>query len=108
MGKMTVADYRLESRAERELWPVTQSHREECVENALIDLRDADPRVRKAARDYLLRVDEANDKKTELEQKRIADEHARKLQYIELLVKLGVVVDDGGPDRDLAKVSSTK
>lgn len=93
-----MADYRLEARAENELWPVSQEHRAKCVDNALVDLRDADPRVRKAAREYLLAVDLANSKKQAIEQRRIEAEHARKLQLIELAVKLGIARNDAGPD----------
>lgn len=90
---MTIAEYRLESRAENNLWPVKDEHRVACVETALVDLRDADPKVRHAARAYLLAVDLANVRKQEAEQKRIAEEHARKLQLIEAAVKLGIVAN---------------
>ncbi len=62
MGTKTVADYKLESRAENNLWPVTDDHRKECVGNALVDLNDENPKVRSAARDYLLAVDKAHSK----------------------------------------------
>jgi hypothetical protein len=91
------SDYRLETRAENGLWPVTQEHRQKTVDSAFRDLDDADPRVVDAARKYLLAVDNANDKKKELEQRRLDSEHARKLQLIELAVKLGIARPDTKP-----------
>lgn len=106
MGTKTVADYKLESRAENNLWPVTDDHRKECVENALVDLNDENPKVRSAARDYLLAVDKANILKQVAEQRRIEAEHARKLQLLELAVKIGIVEDDGRAVGNSASVPS--
>ena len=88
---LTVPEWRLEARSENQNWPVSQEHRQLCVENALVDLKDANPRVRDAARKYLLAVDLANQRKQEMEQKRIDSEHAKKVQLIEYAVKLGLV-----------------
>lgn len=98
----TVPDWRLEARSENENWPVSQDHRRRCVENALTDLQDANPRVRDAARKYLLAVDLANQRKQEAEQKRIEAEHAKKVQLIEYAIKLGLVnnVIDGASCMD--------
>jgi hypothetical protein len=91
----SVADWRLETRSENEGWPITQEHRKEAIDSALEDLRSEKPKVKDAARKYLLAVDLANMKKLESERKRIEAEHARKLQLIETAVKLGLVANVG-------------
>jgi hypothetical protein len=59
-----------------------------------------------AASKVLLAADALNEKKRIAEQKRLDAEHTRKLQLIELAVKLGIAGNDNGTARGLDHVAS--
>lgn len=99
----TVADIRLAGRAINEDWPVTQELRGSLIQQMQDILTAGDPELCIAAAKVLLAADALNAKKREVEQRKLDAEHARKLQLIELAVKLGIARPDpesvGSPDR---------
>lgn len=92
----TVADIKLATRAFNEGWQVSPEIRQAIVAKAFVRATCGDPEVEDKAGKLLLAIDKFNHDCLESERKKIEAEHARKLQLIELAVKLGIVGDDGG------------
>jgi hypothetical protein len=90
----TVADQRLVSRAIREGWPVSEEMKQKLVEQTYKRATGGIAEVEEAATKTLIAMDKRNQDLRAEEQKRIEAEHARKLQLIELAVKLGLAGND--------------
>lgn len=93
MNVETIAD-KLELRAIKEGWPITDEKRNAIIERAMIRARCGDPDTEDKAAKIILAADVVNLKRQQLEQKTIEAEHARKLQLIEAAVKLGLIGDE--------------
>jgi hypothetical protein len=91
----TTADIKLATRAFNQGWKVSPRQRREIVQKAMDRATCGDPDVEDKAGKLLLAIDKFNHAVYESEQKRLDAEHARKLQLIELAVKLGIVVNAG-------------
>ena len=91
-----IADIKLAGRAINEEWPVSSEIRSEVVDKLQFISKHGSPELAIAASRVLLAADALNAKKREAEQRRLEAEHARKLQLIELAVRLGIVDVDGG------------
>lgn len=70
--------------------------RDELVQKLLRVVSLGDPDLTLAATKVFIAMDALNAKKREAEQRRLEAEHARKLQLIELAVRLGVVDSNSG------------
>lgn len=90
----TVADIKLAGRSINNEWPVAADVRQKVVERMAVLAESGEPEIEIAAAKVLLAADLCNERKRVAEQKRLADEHTRKIQLIELAIKLGVVRDD--------------
>lgn len=91
----TIADIKLAGRAINEDWPVDPGLRESVISEMRNILTGGDPELSIAAAKVVLAADAINAKKREAEQRRLDAENARKLQLIELAVKLGITRPDG-------------
>ncbi len=91
----TIADFRLAERAFNEGWDVPKETCQSVVAKATERATCGDPEIEDKAGKLLLAVAKFNHQVHVAEQKRIAEEHARKLQLIELAVKLGIARNDG-------------
>ena len=89
----TAADIRIATRAFNQGWRVSPRQRREIVRRALDRATCGDPDIEDKAGKLLLAIDKFNHSVHQAEQKRLEAEHARKLQLIELAVKLGIVVN---------------
>ena len=103
----TVADIKLAGRAINSDWPVSSKIRESVIEKLLVILETGVPDFQIAASKVLLAADALNEKKRQAEQRKLEAEHARKLQLIELAVKLGIARNDSGADRSTNSGAST-
>ncbi len=99
----TVADQRLVSRAIREGWPVSDEMRATLVEKTFARATSGVPEFEEAATKTIIAMDKRNQELRTEELKRIEAEHARKLQLIELAVKLGLA---GNEQRGVGAVDS--
>lgn len=104
----TVADIKLAGRAINEDWPVSTEHRKFLIEEMISIARGGDPELSIAAAKVVLAADALNTKKQEAEQKRLNAENARKLQLIELAVKLGIARHDGEPAGITDRIASSR
>jgi hypothetical protein len=104
----TVADQRLVARAIREGWPVSEDMKKKLVEKTFARATCGVPEFEEAATKTLVAMDKRNQELRNEELKRIEAEHTRKLQLIELAVKLGIAgneqhatgaIDNGTPAR---------
>ena len=91
----TIADIKLAGRAINEDWPVDPELRESVISEMRNILTSGIPDLSIAAAKVVLAADAINAKKREAEQRRLDAENARKLQLIELAVKLGITRPDG-------------
>lgn len=87
----TAADIKLATRAFNHGWKISPRQRQEIVRRALDRATCGDPDIEDKAGKLLLAIDKFNHSVDQSEQKRLDAEHARKLQLIELAVKLGLV-----------------
>lgn len=87
----TIADLKLVARAVREGWPITDEIRKELVEKTLVRARCEDPKVAAKATDTFLTMDKRNQELRREEERRLAAEHARKLELIKIAVSCGLV-----------------
>lgn len=101
----TIADIKLAARAFNEGWEVPADVRRTIIERAAIRAQCGDPEIEDHAGKLLLAIDKFNHAVLEAEQKRLDAEHTRKLQLIELAVKLGIARHDGEPARITDRVS---
>lgn len=106
MNTDTIAD-KLELRAIKEGWPVTDGTRKQIIERAMLRAACGDPDIEDKAAKIILAADVVNLKRQQIEQKQIEAEHARKLQLIELAVKLGIAGDDSSGAGILDSTAST-
>lgn len=90
-----MADLKLLHRAINGGWNVTDEMKQRVVEQAANLVGDSDPKIALLAMKVLISADSTDDKKALAEQRRQEAEHARKLQLIELAVKLGIAQSDG-------------
>ena len=95
----TVSDIKLATRAFNAGWNVPIDTRKMVVERATMRAQCGDPEIEEHAGKLLLAIDKFNHSVFESEQKRIDAEHTRKLQLIELAVKLGLVSNAGDAAR---------
>lgn len=102
----TVADFKLAERAFNEGWDVPPQTCKVVVQKATERATCGDPEIEDKAGKLLLAVAKFNHQVHVAEQKRIAEEHARKLQLIELAVKLGIARNDGGPNSGADSIAS--
>ena len=90
-----MADLKLLHRAINGGWNVSDEMKQRVVDQAANLVGDSDPKIALLAMKVLISADSADDKKALAEQRRQEAEHARKLQLIELAVKLGIAQPDG-------------
>ena len=90
----TLADLKLLHRAINGGWNVSDEMKQRVVDQAANLVGDSDPKIALLAMKVLISADSADDKKALAEQRRQEAEHARKLQLIELAVKLGIAQPD--------------
>ena len=90
----TLADLKLLHRAINGGWNVSDEMKKKVVDQAANLVGDPDPKIALLAMKVLISADSADDKKALAEQRRQEAEHARKLQLIELAVKLGIAQPD--------------
>jgi hypothetical protein len=106
MEVKTLADIKLVGRSVNEDWPVSPELRETVI-SQLHDLAaSGDPDLAIAASKVIIAADALNIRKREAEQKRLEAEHARKLQLIELAVRVGIIGNDGETARAMDSVAS--
>jgi hypothetical protein len=103
----TIADQRLVGRAIREGWPVSEEMKAQLVQKTFARATCGIPEFEEAATKTIVAMDKRNQELRNEELKRIEAEHARKLQLIELAVKLGIAGNDQHGARALDSVSST-
>lgn len=96
MNIETIAD-KLELRAIKEGWPVTNDCRKTIIDRAMVRAQCGDPDIEDKASKIILAADLVNIKRQQVEQKQIEAEHARKIRLIEAAVQLGLVVDGRQP-----------
>ena len=106
----TINDIRLVGRSIKEDWPVSPEIKAEVVA-ALRDIVSSGvPDLVIPASRVLMAGDLLNQKRRQIEEKKLALEQQRKLELIELAVKLGLVRDDGlaigGMAGDTSRVST--
>ena len=94
MEVKTLADLKLLHRAINGGWNVSDEMKQRVVDQAANLVGDSDPKIALLAMKVLISADSADDKKALAEQRRQEAEHARKLQLIELAVKLGIAQPD--------------
>ena len=104
----TVADQRLVSRAIREGWPVSEEMKKKLVAKTFERATSGVPEFEEAATKTLIAMDKRNQDLRAEELKRIEAEHARKLQLIELAVKLGLAGNDQPGARALDNLPSAR
>lgn len=93
----SVADIKLAGRAINEDWPVFQDDKVEIISQLMKLAKDTtEPELQIAACRTLMMADALNQKRHALREKKLALEHKRKLELIELAHKLGIVGDVGG------------
>ena len=92
--QVELIEQKLEQRALREGWNIPPGKREEVIARTIERATSGIPDVEEQATRTLLAADALALKREMFEQRREEAEHARKLQYIELLIKAGLVVDD--------------
>ncbi len=90
-----LSDIKLAGRSINEDWPVKPELRQSIIDQCQEIAASGDPELALAAMKVVLAADALNTRKREAEQKRQEAEHARKLQLIELAVKLGIAQPDG-------------
>ena len=90
----TLADLKLLHRAISGGWNVTDEMKKKSLENTAKLTEHPDPKIALLATKVLISADSADDKKALAEQRRQEAEHARKLQLIELAVRLGIAQPD--------------
>lgn len=99
-------DIRLISRAIKEDWPVTPEIKAKVV-SALVDIVDSGvPDFVVPASRVLMAGDMLNQRRRAAEEKKLQQEQQRKLELIELAIKLGLVRDDIRTIGGLAKDST--
>lgn len=86
----TKADIRLVGRAMREDWKTTPKRKAEVMEALLDIVRTKDPELTLEVAKVLIKADEANLKRHELELKKQAADDARRLQLLGILKSLPV------------------
>ena len=94
MEVKTLADLKLLHRAINGGWNVTDEMKKKSLANTAKLTEHPDPKIALLATKVLISADSADDKKALAEQRRQEAEHARKLQLIELAVKLGIAQPD--------------
>lgn len=77
-------------------WPVYKEQKESIVEKLMTIVEHGDPDLQIAASRTLMMADALNQKRHELQEKKLALEQKRKLELIELAHKLGIVGHDSG------------
>ena len=82
---------KLELRAIKEEWPITNEKRTEIIERAMVRAQCGDPDIEDKAAKILIAADVVNLKRQQLEQKKLDADHARKLQLIEAAIRLGII-----------------
>lgn len=78
-------------------WPIAREHKESIVDQLLFLIANGKPEIKIAASRTLMMGDALNQKRRALAEKKLALEHKRKLELIELAHKLGIVGNDSGP-----------
>jgi hypothetical protein len=104
----SINDIRLIGRAMKEDWPVSPEIKAEVVEALREIISSGVPDLVIPASRALMAGDALNQRRRALEEKKLAAEQQRKLELIELAVKLGLVRDDrdtiGIVDQDTSRV----
>ena len=98
MNEETLAR-QLEQRALREGWDIPAGKREEVIQRTIERATCGDYEIEEAATRTLIMADALVIKRQQAEQRKLESEHARKLQLIELAVKLGIARNVGSGDR---------
>jgi hypothetical protein len=106
----SINDIRLVGRAMKEDWPVSPEVKAEVVEALRDIIASGVPDFVIPASRALMAGDALNQRRRALEEKKLAAEQQRKLELIELAVKLGLVRDDrdaiGVVAEDASRVSA--
>jgi hypothetical protein len=102
----SINDIRLVGRAMKEDWPVSPEVKAEVVEALREIISSGIPDLVIPASRALMAGDALNQRRRALEEKKLAAEQQRKLELIELAVKLGLVRDDRDAVRVVDKKSS--
>jgi hypothetical protein len=97
---------KLERRAIKEGWPITAEMKQKILEKTYARATCGIPDIEEHATKSIVAMDKRNQELRTEEQRRIEAEHARKLQLLELAVKIGIVGDDGRAVGNSASVSS--
>ena len=101
-------DRQLEQRALKEGWDIPAGKRAEVIRKTIERATCGDFEIEEAATRTLIMADALAIKRQQAEQRRLEAEHARKLQLIELAVKLGIVGNDDGGNRSQDSGPSTR
>ena len=104
--QLEMIEQKLEQRALREGWDIPPGKRKEVIARTIERATSGIPDVEEQATRTLLAADALALKREMFEQRRAEAEHARKLQYIELLVKAGLVVDDNGTTGNVGAIAA--
>ena len=90
-----IRDLRMIQKAMEQRWPIKQEYREALVKRLIRIIADpaSSPREVTAASKALIAADSVNI----ADDRKIQEEHKRKLELIELAHKLGIVGNDSGP-----------
>lgn len=107
MEVKTLADLKLLHRAINGGWNVSDEMKQRVVDQAANLVGDSDPKIALLAMKVLISADSADDKKALAEQRRQEAEHARKLQLIELAVKLGIAQPDSATIGTTDRIASS-
>jgi hypothetical protein len=77
-------------------WPIVREQKETIVDQLMNIIENGPPEMQIAASRTLMMGDALNQKRRQLQEKKLALEHKRKLELIELAHKLGIVGNDSG------------
>lgn len=80
-------------------WPIIREQKETIVDQLMFIIENGPPEMQIAASRTLMMGDALNQKRRALQEKKLALEHKRKHELIELAHKLGIIGDDRGSAR---------
>lgn len=92
----TIADIKLVGRAMNEGWPVSEEIKKEVVAALRDIIGSGDPDLIIPASRALMAADGLTQRERQAQEKKLDREHKRKLELIELAVKLGIIANEPG------------
>lgn len=96
MQMETIADIKLVGRAMNEGWPVSDEIKAEVVEALRSIIGSGDPDLIIPASRALMAADGLTQRERLAKEKKLDREHKRKIELIELAVKLGIIANEPG------------